>query len=94
MHSLQIFDWKTLSALGDTKTAATASSLKLRDISALAEGLSGRTIRKLPFLAHALHMTTTTARLTDFLIALELAVRTQIQEREDLGHQTAAGVST
>ena len=94
MLLFQIFDWKTLAALGDTKTAATCSSLKLREICFLTEGLSGRTIRKLPFLAHALHLKTATASLSDFLVALELAVRTQLQERQDLSHQTSAGIST
>ena len=34
---------------------ATSLSLKLRDIASQSVGLSGRTLRKLPFLAHALY---------------------------------------
>ena len=34
---------------------ATRLSLQLRDIAQQSQGLSGRTLRKLPFLAHALY---------------------------------------
>jgi len=90
----QIFDWKTLSALGDTTSSATQCSLQLREVSTLTEGLSGRTARKLPFLAHALYINTPTSSLPEFLAALNLAVRKQLEERADLCHQTASGVST
>ncbi|XP_067948861.1 pachytene checkpoint protein 2 homolog isoform X2 [Watersipora subatra] len=90
----QIFDWRALAAFGETRSAATLCSFKLRDLCYSAEGLSGRTIRKLPFLAHALHLRAPVVSLAEFLSALEMAVQTQIQERKDLSHQSTTGVST
>lgn len=66
----------------------------MRQISELSQGLSGRTIRKLPFLAHALFLNKPKSSLAEFLTALERAVRNQIKEREDLSHQNDAGIST
>ena len=72
----------------------THCSVILREICYLTQGLSGRTIRKLPFLAHALFIKDKMTNLPNFLCGLESAVRKQIQEREDMGHQTDMGVST
>lgn len=80
--------------VGDSKNSAVENSRNLKRISELTEGLSGRTIRKLPFLAHALFLNKPKTTLADFLKALEQAVRNQIKERVDLGHQNAAGIST
>lgn len=80
--------------MGSSKNSALSSSLKLKLISELTKGLSGRTIRKLPFLAHALFLNAPKSSLSDFLIALEKAVQNQIKERHDLGHQNNAGIST
>jgi len=77
--------------MGDEVT--TVHSCALRDIAFLTEGFSGRTIRKLPFLAHALFVQAPVTTLPRFLEALRAAVQTQISERQDLGHQKD-GVST
>lgn len=51
----------------------------------LSEGLSGRTLRKIPFLAHALFIKSRTASLDSFLIAMESAVAVQKKEIKQLG---------
>lgn len=91
---IQIFEWRTLSALGQSESSVSSCSVKLREISHLTHGLSGRTIRKLPFLAHALYIRDSSTNLPTFLTGLEATVRKQIQERADLQHQTDSGVST
>ena len=70
----------------------------------MSEGLSGRTLRKIPFLAHALFsqvQTTTlsvnlivlpqahTMTMEEYLDALEKAVKKQFSERENLYKETA-----
>ena len=46
---------RSLEVMRYMENDATRVSLQLRDISYKSEGLSGRTLRKLPFLAHALY---------------------------------------
>ncbi|ETE66475.1 Pachytene checkpoint protein 2-like protein [Ophiophagus hannah] len=48
------------------------------------EGLSGRILRKLPFLAHALYIQSPNVVMTTFLQALSLAVDKQFEERAKL----------
>ncbi|XP_043344565.1 pachytene checkpoint protein 2 homolog isoform X2 [Cervus elaphus] len=48
------------------------------------EGLSGRVLRKLPFLAHALYIQAPTVTIEGFLRALSLAVDKQFEERKKL----------
>lgn len=64
--------------------AATQSSLRLWQLAQASRGLSGRTLRKLPFLAHALYVTESSATMVEFLEALEGAVSKQFQDRTDL----------
>ncbi|XP_043216290.1 pachytene checkpoint protein 2 homolog [Amphibalanus amphitrite] len=66
--------------------AATQSSLRLWQIAQASRGLSGRTLRKLPFLAHALFITTPSATMCEFLSALEAAVAKQFQDRTELSN--------
>ncbi|XP_037078013.1 pachytene checkpoint protein 2 homolog isoform X2 [Pollicipes pollicipes] len=65
--------------------AATHSSLRLWQIAQASRGLSGRTLRKLPFLAHALFVSTPSATMAEYLAALEAAVAKQFQDRTELG---------
>lgn len=48
--------------------------------------MSGRTLRKIPFLAHSNFMASTTPDLTitAFLQALEMSVKTEVKEAEAL----------
>lgn len=48
-------------------------------------GFSGRTLRKLPFLAHALFVKKESATLREFLIALRSAVDFQKRSKENIG---------
>ena len=41
--------------MGFIENDATRSSLQLRELAMKSEGLSGRSLRKVPFLAHALY---------------------------------------
>jgi hypothetical protein len=47
------------------------------------EGLSGRTLRKIPFLAHAYYVQVPQVSLEDFLKAMHKAVIKQLAERKD-----------
>ncbi|KAF9278982.1 Pachytene checkpoint protein 2 [Mortierella alpina] len=49
----------------------------LFEIAGEAEGMSGRAIRKLPFLAHAAHVQSGTATIGSFLMALKQTVHTE-----------------
>jgi hypothetical protein len=48
------------------------------------QGLSGRTLRKLPFLAHAMHLQGSSVTMDVFLDGLEKAAVRQFKERQDL----------
>lgn len=50
-----------------------------------AAGTSGRSLRKLPFLAHALYLKKDTATLREFLIALRSAVEYQKRSKVNIG---------
>lgn len=60
---------KIISSEGDFK-----SNSELKEICEMSVGLSGRTLRKIPFLAHALHLRKQTADLDEFLVAMRSAV--------------------
>jgi hypothetical protein len=51
----QIMDLRALEVMRYVENDATRVSLQLREIAAKSVGLSGRALRKLPFLAHALY---------------------------------------
>ncbi|XP_063312015.1 pachytene checkpoint protein 2 homolog [Pelobates fuscus] len=63
-------------------------SLLLNDISRKSEGLSGRVLRKLPFLAHALYIQSPTVTIEKFLEALSLTVSKQFEERRKLSEHS------
>ncbi|CAM9365110.1 unnamed protein product [Scytosiphon promiscuus] len=56
----------------------------LLDIARLAEGLSGRALRKLPFQAHAFYVQRQSCSLTEFLSAMTRAVHKELGDRRSL----------
>lgn len=73
----EIYDVFELEVLKYEKTPTTEKSLKLLELSRESEGLTGRTLRKIPFLAHALYLNTDRTTLSAFLKAMHSAVRKQ-----------------
>ncbi|KAH0521528.1 Pachytene checkpoint protein 2-like protein [Microtus ochrogaster] len=63
---------------------ALAQKLTIRLSSRKSEGLSGRVLRKLPFLAHALYIQAPSVTIEGFLQALSLAVDKQFEEKKKL----------
>ncbi|XP_031830014.1 pachytene checkpoint 2 protein [Nomia melanderi] len=77
MEPEEIFDLPYLKKLGYEKKMSTTNSLKLMDLSQESFGMSGRSLRKIPFLAHAFYLRTKRCTLTKFLRAMHLAVKRQ-----------------
>lgn len=73
-----------LETMGFRESKVSELSLVLRNIAIKSKGFSGRALRKLPFLAHALFVKTPTVSLERFLEAMDLAVDKQIEERHNL----------
>ena len=71
----EIHDLSHLKKLGYDETLTTKNSLKLKELSEESVGLSGRILRKIPFLAHAFYLRTKKCTLARFLRAMHLAVR-------------------
>jgi hypothetical protein len=77
---------------GDDRTAQISGSCALAGVASLCEGLSGRAVRKLPFLAHTQLGAAAAARklgcrLDKFLSALHVAARLELSDRERMeGH--------
>ncbi|PIK61821.1 pachytene checkpoint 2-like protein [Apostichopus japonicus] len=82
--SQQILDLRALEVVRYLENDATKHSLRLREIAQESYGLSGRTLRKLSFLAHALFIRKHTVTLEEFLEALQRSVWKQFEERQDL----------
>ncbi|XP_071812724.1 pachytene checkpoint protein 2 homolog [Apostichopus japonicus] len=82
--SQQILDLRALEVVRYLENDATKHSLRLREIAQESYGLSGRTLRKLSFLAHALFIRSHTVTLEEFLEALQRSVLKQFEERQDL----------
>lgn len=61
---------------------------RLVALSVKSVGLSGRTLRKLPFLAHALHLQNETASLPEYLEALQEALRKHERDEKKLEETT------
>lgn len=59
-------------------------STKLKSLSELCSGLSGRSLRKLPFISHAFFIRLSSCSLSDFLIALEKGIQKELDERTKL----------
>ncbi|XP_034272263.1 pachytene checkpoint protein 2 homolog [Pantherophis guttatus] len=80
----QLLTLHELEVIGYLENDVSKLSLLLKDISRKSEGLSGRILRKLPFLAHALYIQSPSVIMTTFLQALSLAVDKQFEERAKL----------
>jgi len=73
------------SLAGLTLTSQSATE-RLYNIAQESEGLSGRALRKLPFLAHAAFIGKRDTPLNEFLTALERATAKEHEARELMGH--------
>ena len=76
-----------LAGLQETEGGATRSSLQLWRVAGKCKGLSGRSIRKISFLALALFSSASdrgSVSLSEFLVSLDKAVDRQITDREEL----------
>ncbi|XP_029897597.1 pachytene checkpoint protein 2 homolog isoform X3 [Aquila chrysaetos chrysaetos] len=80
----QLLTLRELEMIGFVENNVSRLSLVLKEISRKSEGLSGRALRKLPFLAHALYIQSPSVTMTTFLQALSLAVDKQFEERKKL----------
>lgn len=81
----QLLDLRALEVTRFIENSATTYSLTLYNIAEKSLGLSGRTLRKLPFLAHALHLQGSPVTLEAYLEALSLAVDRQLKDQGELG---------
>ncbi|KAG8442661.1 hypothetical protein GDO86_011449, partial [Hymenochirus boettgeri] len=82
----QLLTLRDLEMIGYMENNISKLSLQLNEISRKSEGLSGRVLRKLPFLAHALYLQSPTVTVEQFLQALTLAVDEQHKGKETLAH--------
>ncbi|KAM4579844.1 pachytene checkpoint protein 2 homolog isoform 1-T1 [Odontesthes bonariensis] len=80
----QLFTMYELETMGFAQSEVSEHSLNLRSIALKSKGLSGRALRKLPFLAHALFVKAPSITLEQFLEALSKAVDKQREETADL----------
>ncbi|XP_056618756.1 pachytene checkpoint protein 2 homolog isoform X1 [Triplophysa dalaica] len=80
----QLLRLEELITMNFMESDLTHLSLMLRKISQKSVGFSGRTLRKIPFLAHALYGKTPTLTVESFLKAMDRAVDNQKQEQANL----------
>ncbi|KAM9724054.1 pachytene checkpoint protein 2 homolog isoform 1-T2 [Menidia menidia] len=80
----QLFTMYELETMGFAKSEVSEHSLNLRSIALKSRGLSGRALRKLPFLAHALFVKAPSVTLERFLEGLSQTVDKQREEKADL----------
>lgn len=80
----QLFTLFELETMGYAESEVSQHSLTLRNIAIKSRGLSGRALRKLPFLAHAMFVKTPTVTLEKFLDAMYKAVDKQREEKSNL----------
>ncbi|XP_034083980.1 pachytene checkpoint protein 2 homolog [Gymnodraco acuticeps] len=80
----QLFTMFELETMRFAKSEVSEHSLNLRSIAQKSKGLSGRALRKLPFLAHALFVKTPTATLETFMEAMHQTVEKQREEKAHL----------
>lgn len=80
--SAELIHFRTLELSGFACNAGTRHSIALLDTARACEGLSGRTLRKLPFLAHAFYLKSrNVVSLMDFLDALCSAAQKELADR-------------
>lgn len=70
----ELLDFYTVQHVSDDDSEVNKNSLKLAVLSRQCNGFSGRTLRKLPLLAHAWFVTTDQITLNQYLVALGLAI--------------------
>lgn len=80
----EICDISQLKLFGYTEDSNTKNSLKLLELSRVSEGLTGRILRKIPFLTHALHLSSDKSILSKFLKAMHSAILKQVQQEGEL----------
>ncbi|KAK5862390.1 hypothetical protein PBY51_017792 [Eleginops maclovinus] len=80
----QLFTMFELETMRFAKSEVSEHSLQLRSIAQKSKGLSGRALRKLPFLAHALFVKTPTVTLERFMEAMHQTVEKQREEKANL----------
>ncbi|XP_060103792.1 pachytene checkpoint protein 2 homolog [Heteronotia binoei] len=80
----QLLTLHELEVIGYVENDVSKLSLVLKEIARKSEGLSGRVLRKLPFLAHALYIQSPNVTVASFLHALSLVVDKQFEERDKL----------
>lgn len=78
----QIFAYKTLEACHFQENESTKRSLELLAIAKYSVGLSGRSLRKIPFLAHALFVNSPSVPLKEFLSAMREAIKKHVVDSE------------
>ncbi|XP_066957564.1 pachytene checkpoint protein 2 homolog [Macrobrachium rosenbergii] len=80
----KIFTLQELQVSNMIENDATKLSIFLWKISEMSQGFSGRVLRKIPFLAHALFASLDQMSHEQFLIAMQKAVLKEKQDRRDL----------
>ncbi|KAM3872658.1 pachytene checkpoint protein 2 homolog [Diretmus argenteus] len=80
----QLFTMFELETMCFSETHMSERSLVVKNIAQKSKGLSGRILRKLPFLAHALFVKTSTVTMEKFLEAMDQAVDRQWEEKANL----------
>jgi hypothetical protein len=63
-------------------------SMRLKAISNNSVGLSGRTVKKIPFLAHALFLNKSNSSASEFLVAMAQAVGKNKADKGCVGHSS------
>ena len=90
MDSLACLSLRELQLSEMKETAASKPSIRLWELARKCQGLSGRSVRKIPFLALALYSPSReetgeeTVSLTEFVTSLGLAADRQLRDREQL----------
>ncbi|XP_062500727.1 pachytene checkpoint protein 2 homolog [Corticium candelabrum] len=80
----KLLDLRALDILRMAENPITRLSLRLLDIARQSNGFSGRTLRKLPFLAYALYFKGGNVTAEMFLDMLEAVVQKQHKDRENM----------
>ncbi|KAK7491376.1 hypothetical protein BaRGS_00017354 [Batillaria attramentaria] len=80
----QLLELRALEVMRFVDNSATRPSLHLREIAIKSEGLSGRTLRKLPFMAHAMFIQGGSVTVETFLHCLSQAVDQQFADQAHL----------
>ncbi|XP_068986345.1 pachytene checkpoint protein 2 homolog isoform X1 [Bombus flavifrons] len=84
MEPEEIYDLSCLKKMGYEETFQTKNSLKLMELSQESVNLSGRVLRKIPFLAHAFHLKTKKCTLSRFLRAMHIAIEREKEDTEEV----------